>query len=81
MAAGGTNGTITSIATTGGGSTVTVSYPPDTTTTPITPAHVEVYENVVDPFLRRFDTADAGSHLVNVTVDGTGAVNGVASHK
>lgn len=79
MAAGGTNGTVTNISTTASGSSVTVSYPADPGPPPV-PAHTETYDPVADPFLRRFESAQTGKLLVNVTTDANGAVSGVGAH-
>lgn len=70
---GGKDGTVGPIATTAGGSSVAVSYPmipapPE----PPQAAHTDVYEDVTDPFLRRFENAKAGDDKVNVVVGAGG---------
>lgn len=70
---GGTNGTVLSITTTATGSAVKVSFPGP-------PPTVDTYDPCVDPYLRRFEHADAGNKKVDVTVDGAGNPTVVKSH-
>ena len=75
MNTGGKNGSCT-ITTTSGGTTVAVTYP-EIPGDPPTPAHTDIFETVVDPWLRRFEN----STRVDVVVDENGGLVSVTGHK
>lgn len=75
---GGTNGAV-SITSSSTGSTVTVVYPADPSTTPPTPGHTDVFVSVPEWALRRFEHTMPPLRC-DVTVDGSGAPVTVGSH-
>ena len=81
MNSGGTNGTVKSVTTTAGGTTVVVSFPALVGPPPI-PAHDDVYEPCIEPWLSEFKRVQnaLGALKVDVVPGPGGSVVSTAVH-